>query len=66
MVQGLMVRAGQDLLKGFELKVDQMIVRSPDRLLTEGSTQGRWQWLLGHLQPGSQPARGAAREQQRV
>jgi hypothetical protein len=48
-VEVLMVRAGQELLGGFTLKVDHHIVRHPDRLLMEDADRKRWAWLLDHL-----------------
>src|SRR5262249_9631203 len=48
-VEGLMVRAGRDLLRGFTLKVDRQVVRHPDRLLSGEEDRRRWAWLAGRL-----------------
>jgi hypothetical protein len=48
-VEALMVQAGQELLKGFRLKVDCHVVQHPGRLLSEDADRKRWDWLLEHL-----------------
>jgi hypothetical protein len=48
-VEGLMVRAGRELLGDVVLKVDRKIIRHPDRLLTDEPECKQWAWLIDQL-----------------
>jgi hypothetical protein len=45
----LMVKAGKDVLNGFEIRVDGKIVRHPDRLLSEDHEHRMWEFVRSRL-----------------